>query len=1134
MKDRNCKRPLLVSTAVAAISVTALAGTAPAMAQAQGAPGAQAEGQVGAPTSPLDSAVQQQNQIVVTGSRIVRRDLEANSPLVTVGQDQFENRSAVTVEDTLNDLPQFNPAGSGALSSDAGTAFTGADQAPGAATLDLRGLGANRTLVLVNGRRAQPVNAQLIVDVNTIPASAIANVEVITGGAAAVYGADAISGVVNFILRNDFEGFEVSGQAGMAEVGDAENYQASALFGANTGDGRGNAMVGVSYSKRGEAYQRNRDFYTSGWNDPNTQTGGGAGIPLNVAVLGGLNYGVNYDGTLFRTDDAANPAAPFTGPLHSLENGAGYKLNPANPGTGQQSLGFIDPEAYISIPLERYTIFGSGHYDLTDNITAFVEGNFTHSSAFAQSFAGSASNIWALQVPYNSANDDPDSPTFGANQANFYPVSSPLADRLNARSRPAGPSDPGYIAPTPSNPNPTQPTISLANTPWTLGRVLTFLDRLTIETESDIFQVVGGLRGEFGFKDWTWEVYGSHGNTSIVARQPQGAISYAYLQQLISGTTATGTRSATINGPWSQNWSSQATFNPSTCTTGIPLFTANGSPPQPQGDNLEGVVVSEDCKNYATLELNNVTTLEQNIVEATMQGGLFQNWAGEVRFAAGATYRDANFAYAPDTGNSGEQPGTGVVNQIALPKPTQGDISVKEAYGELLFPVLADVPLVERLELELGARYSDYSLSGGIWTFKALGDWEVTDWLRFRGGYQRANRAPNIFELYAPVAGGLGLSSDACLNIANSTPEFGNVPTNPNRVNVQTACNELMVRDGGFDYRTLAEDPTAVDQNPSLYPTGLDQTRMSNFRWTLGYNLAFPFSIALQEGNTDLDSEKAQTITAGAVIRSPISSPLLDRLTITVDYYSIDLKGTIAAPSGTEIYTQCFNPQYNPAMASAAGSLSGVELLAGNPYCALINRYPFDAAGVRGAVGSGTDRTYQAPFLNKGGTKTSGIDVTVNWTADFDDLGLDMIPGALNFYASANFLLEFAEAAFAGAEYVDYKGTLENESYDYKLFGTLTYIDDWGSIGLRGRYLPEIDPSYANPLAFPTDDYTQFDLFGRYQVTDTFELRAGVDNVFDVDPPIVGATPTNAAGGSTIQVYDTMGRSYYFGLRWRL
>ena len=305
-------------------------------------------------------------------------------------------------------------------------------------------------------------------------------------------------------------------------------------------------------------------------------------------------------------------------------------------------MGYNDPDNYNSIPLERYSVFGSAHFDITDNITFFTEANYTHSSAFAQSFAGTANNIWALTVPYNPANDDPDSATFGANQSNFYPVSRPLADLLNARTAP----NPAYDPTVPGS----SPTISAAATPWTLGRGLIFLGRLFTQTDSDIFQVTAGLRGNFGIKDWTWEVYGSHGNTAVLARQPQGAISYAYLQQLISGTTGgngLGPRSATINGPWSQNWTSQATFNPSSCTTGIPLFNADGSVPQPSSSSIEGVVVSDDCKNYATLELNNVTKLRQNIIEATMQGGLVNDWAGEVRFALGATYRDENFSYAP-------------------------------------------------------------------------------------------------------------------------------------------------------------------------------------------------------------------------------------------------------------------------------------------------------------------------------------------------------------------------------------------------------------------------------------------------------------------------------------------------------
>jgi len=1124
MKDRNCRCLLLLSTAAAAIGTAALAVAPPAAAQAQS--------QVGVPP-PLEETLEEQNQIVVTGSRILRRDLDANSPLVSVGQGEFENRSGVTVEETLNELPQFTPGGSAALTSSAGTAFTGADQAPGAATLDLRGLGANRSLVLLNGRRAQPVNAQLVVDVNTIPIAAIRNVEVITGGAAAVYGADAIAGVVNFILRDDFEGLELNGQAGTAEVGDAEQYQLSALVGGNFADGRGNAMLGLSWTKREAAYQRNRDFYTRAWNDPDTVIGGG-GLPQTVAVVNNVNWGVNPDGSLFRTNDAANPAAPYNGPLNNLAEGGGFKLNPSS--TGQRSIGFNDPDNYNSIPLERYSLFGAAHYDITDAITFFAEGNFTHSDASAQSIPGSLGNIWAVAVPYTTANDDPDAPTFGSSRSNWHPVSRQLADLLNSRTRPARPGDLGYIAPTPENPAPVQPVVSGANDPWTLSRGLNFLGRLFIETSSDIYQLTAGLRGDVGFKDWTWEVYGSHGNTSVVARQPQGAVSFGNIQSLIVGTTAGTSRSPSVDGPWSQNWSNGATFNPQTCTSGIPIFNPDGSVPQPTGGNVDGVVVSDDCKRYATLELNNVTKLEQNVLEGTVQGGLFENWAGDVRFAAGATYRDADFSYAPDSGNSGEQLTTGVVNQIALPNPTTGKINVKEAYGELLIPLLSGVTLVDSLELELGGRYSKYSLSGSEFTYKALATWAVTDWLRFRGGYQKANRAPNIFELFAPVAGALASTNDPCINIAGTTPEYGNVPGNPNLINLQVACEQLIVRDGGFDYVTLAEDPTAVPQNPADYPdrNGFDRTRMSNHRSTLGYNVPFPFTIGLQQGNRDLDSEKADTITAGAVLRAPFESGLLRRFNITVDYYKINLKGTIDEPTGVEVYTQCLSPQYNALMSSAPGTHTGAQLLEGNPFCNLINRFPFDTAGVRGAVDSGTDRTFDAPFINKGGTKTAGIDVTMNWTVDFEEMGVDL-PGAINLNGSANFLLYFKESSFPGAPYTDLKGTAENLAFKHKLFGTITYLGDMFSVGLRGRYLPSIAPSpFAAAGTRGADDHTEIDLFARYRVTDTLEARAGVDNLFDADPEIFGATPTNAARGATLPVYDTIGRSYYFGLRWRM
>src|SRR5690606_25541486 len=189
------------------------------------------------------------------------------------------------------------------------------------------------------------------------------------------------------------------------------------------------------------------------------------------------------------------------------------------------------------------------------------------------------------------------------------------------------------------------------------------------------------------------------------------------------------------------------------------------------------------------------------------------------------------------------------------------------------------------------------------------------------------------------------------------------------------------------------------------------------------------FSVGLTQGNPNLDSEVADTFTAGAVISSPFSSPVLDRMTLAIDYYNIEISGTIGQPSGEEVYSQCFDPQYNDRMASAPGTYTGAELLEGNAYCDLIIRYPFDLFGNRAAPESGTDRTYNAAFINKGGTKTSGIDVAFIWTAGLEDLGLGA-GGALSLNLQANFLLGFEESPIAGAPFVDFKGTLENQSYD--------------------------------------------------------------------------------------------------------
>ena len=209
-------------------------------------------------------------EITVTGSRIVRRDLDAASPIVTIDTQRLENSSTISIESVLNQMPQFVPDNTQFDSQNVGSGA----QVPGIATVNLRGIGANRTLVLIDGRRVQPANASLVVDLNTIPTAAIERVENITGGASAVYGADALAGVVNFVLKNDFEGVEMDFSSSVTAEGDGEETKFSSLLGVNAESGSSNVMLGVEWYRREMVLQRDREFYRNGWEDQTNQTGG--------------------------------------------------------------------------------------------------------------------------------------------------------------------------------------------------------------------------------------------------------------------------------------------------------------------------------------------------------------------------------------------------------------------------------------------------------------------------------------------------------------------------------------------------------------------------------------------------------------------------------------------------------------------------------------------------------------------------------------------------------------------------------------------------------------------------------------------------------------------------------------------
>ena len=208
-------------------------------------------------------------EIVVTGSRIVRRDYESNSPIVTVNAEDFETQTGLNVEAYLNQMPQYNPAAS-PVTTDGDVQITPVNSV-GIASISLRGFGPNRSLVLVDGKRMVPINPLMVTDINGIPSALIERVETITGGASAVYGADAVGGVTNFILKDDFEGFDVDFQTGMTTEGDSEESRISAVLGTNFSDGRGNVTVGFETYKREQALEVDHEVYQE-WNaSPDTR-----------------------------------------------------------------------------------------------------------------------------------------------------------------------------------------------------------------------------------------------------------------------------------------------------------------------------------------------------------------------------------------------------------------------------------------------------------------------------------------------------------------------------------------------------------------------------------------------------------------------------------------------------------------------------------------------------------------------------------------------------------------------------------------------------------------------------------------------------------------------------------------------
>jgi iron complex outermembrane receptor protein len=1093
-------RPSLLSVSIAA----ALGSAAPILAQQ---PQAQAP----------------QDEIIVTGSRIVQRDFEANSPIQTVDSELFESTSTLAVETVLNQLPQFVPA---ITQFDTGNVQPSATATTGANTLSLRGLGANRNLVLFDGRRAQPVNSLLVVDTNSIPSAAIERVEVVTGGASATYGADAVAGVVNFVMKKDFEGLNLDVQTGSTEVGDAGETRFAALFGANIDGGRGNVMMGIEYADREEAKRYDRPFFDAQLRDPSapatnttfltpTQfTPAGSNLPdINVvrAIFQGgspvgtlpananaASFYVNQaDQTLWTNASAGTGAAAQAWGAYRYADGfpAMQGWGPDQPlrkviQNGGQPNGVIlenQPFSLISTPLQRHSIFGRGRYEVAEGLEVYAQGNFVTNTTRTIMTWSPASGGWNANIPHGdgifapslctTTNSNIGCPGPGFTQVDHlpggtkgvecavmggctndqaFPVPPELALLLNSRRL-----DPDGTA----GPLPAGPVGSGRNETWSLGRVQDYLEvPRSTANDSKLFQLMTGIQGDVSAIDGHWDVYVTVGQTET-ENEMTGFGDLQQYRNLVSGSANYG-RGAVFLGPGTTT-PFQGNGGTASCESGIPIF-----------GNFR---LSPDCLEALSVGATNVMYIEQNMFEGTVEGRIGEIYAGEVRFAAGASFRENSIDYEEGFLNNKI---SSISNLIGQPSGsnTEGETSAADVFGEILLPLVQREGAVQSFALELGARYSDYDDQGTSNTYKSLFTLEFGVPVRLRGGWQRANRAPNVGELYAPedsLVQNSAYNGDPCGT--NSFAPWGanNNPSspyyNPNYARAMTICREMMGEGAEIFY---AEPQTGV----------------------------FPSVTVIERGNPNVSPEVADTLTFGAVLS-------LDNFQVSVDWYQIQIDDVIGTLSYDTVYEQCLSEQYNP-----------TNTVAGNQYCGYIQRNQETGGTLR----------VSAPRANLGHYETSGVDVQFNWRRPLGggSLGLNVLGSFLDTYEIQD------TPRSPSIDIVGTNGAPGGAQFDYRTFTTLNYSTGPFSTALRWRHYPSIKHStYRLDPNTPTQGSSAYDILdfsGRFAFNERYEIRFGIDNLIDKEPPTYGRNmqvyPFNSGSGQTISsVYDVLGRRGYVG-----
>lgn len=974
-------------------------------------------------------------KIQVTGSRLRQVEFSSSAPIAVVGQEQFELTATVNTESLLNTLPQVVP----------GLDRTSNNPGNGTATVDLRGLGTNRTLVLINGTRATPTTAGGAVDINSIPTSLIKRVEVLTGGASAIYGSDAVAGVVNFILKDDFEGVEVATGYEMTEEGDAEIFNVDFTLGGNFDSDRGNAVFNFSYTDRSDLFQGDRDFSSVAFDDNGSgglEPTGSSGVPDTAIFAGGFNnFSPDSGGIIF---DQGGGVRPFVsgGDVNDF-----YNYAPVN---------------YIQLPQERHQASALGTYEVSENSELYGRVMFTDSRVPSQlaptpifqtsPFTLDGNPFISTDAQSIISGNNSNSVGIGMRESAMFSTTvrvdplddtSPFVCTNCLFDSTAGATDPddvnGYFD-TPGLIDADGDGIADQGRALVRRRLEEVGPRRS-EDSFTSFQFQAGIRGDIGDTPWFYDVYYQTGKVSNATAQLGNVNRGRFDQALLLATDDAGQVILDANG------------NPS-CADGSANGAASGCVPM----NIFGAGnISQGAADFLKTAVASTALFEQKIFGASLGGDssdYFELPGGPIAIGFAYEHRQEAFEFLPS-----QDLAAGTIAGFNGAPGLAGGFTVSGLSVEMLLPILQDVEFAETLELELAYRAEDYSTSGSVSSYKIAGTWAPVDNFRFRAGFNTAVRAPNIGELFAPRGEGFPGASDPCAGDGSQTQD--------------DALRQLCIASGV---------PANVVFSNAINPAS-GQVR------------------TISGGNPNLVEEEAETLTVGFVY------DVNEDFTFSLDYFDIEISDAVAAFGGgtNNILDTCYD-------STKAGSGLGGD------FCNQVNRRA-----------DGTIDFVSSSSQNVASITLKGYDMIGSY--DFEAFGGDIGINYIGTYTTESDFLPFAASPDIIKCAGNFGADCGEPTPEYKHRISASYSTDEFTAQLLWRYVGEVNDDDLGT------DYTiekiggtsYFEAAGTYFINDNFRVTAGIDNLLNEKPPVIGGNDEQA--NTYPATYDVFGRTYFVNFR---